>query len=164
MYLKVSNMSNQKVKIPKIKLEVAEQISHEKIRSLENFKLWANSGHDTSFNTPRSKQKRRLKMEKEFKMNEIISAVGSMSRPSYPSYIFKCLNLRQLDQEARDRGQKPLITWQYRKKLNKVAHCSHTNVQKMLDIVMDEEITGESVSIYEEITVNEHMEAVKKCK
>ncbi|KAK2702925.1 hypothetical protein QYM36_011825 [Artemia franciscana] len=100
-------------------------------------------------------------MEKEFKMNEIISAVGSMSRPSYPSYVFKCLNLIQLDQEARDRGQKPLITSQYRKKLNEVAHCSYINVQKMLDIVMDEEITGESVSIYEEITVDEHMEAVK---
>ena len=49
-------MSNQKVKIPKIKLGVAEQISHENIRSLENSKLWANSVQDTSFNTPRSKQ------------------------------------------------------------------------------------------------------------
>ena len=100
-------------------------------------------------------------MERVFKMNKFISAVGSMSRPSYPSYIFKCLNLRQLDQEARDRGQQPLITWQYRKKFKEVAHCSGTNVEKMLDMVMDDEITVESVSIYEEITVNEHMEAVK---
>ena len=145
-------MSNQKSKIQKIKLKVAEQISNENIRSLENSKLWANSIQDISFNTPRSKQKRRLKMERGFKMNKIISAVGSMSRPSYPSYIFKCLNLRQLDQEARDRGKKPLITWQYRKKFNEVAHCSDTNVEK---------ITVESVSIYEEITVNEHVEAVK---
>ena len=55
-YLKVSNLSNQKVKIPKIKLGVAEQISHENIRSLENSKLWANSVQDTSFNTRGSKQ------------------------------------------------------------------------------------------------------------
>ena len=87
-------------------------------------------------------------MERVFKMNKFISAVGSVSRPSYPSYIFKCLNLRQLDQEARDRGHKPLITWHYRKKFKEVAHFSDTNLEKMLDMVMDEVITGESVSTH----------------